>query len=362
VIKLSDLLMRAGDFTLQVDDLEVREGEYFVVMGPSGAGKTLLLETIAGFRRIVRGRIVVGGRDVTDEPPEKRGVSLVPQDYALWPHMTTFDNIAYGLRVRGVPRDEVERRVRDIARVMGIEGLLDRRPPTLSGGEQQRVALARALVVEPRAVLLDEPLSNLDAGTRERLRRFLREVHEELGFTAIHVTHDPMEAAELGDRIAIMLDGKIVQVGGPEEVIQSPVSVEAAMLHGAPILIKGTVAECSEGLVKLEAGDASIVAVADERCSPGDLALVLIRPEDVALFLDPPKTGTHSIRNVLRCTVSEIRKRGPLAMIDLQAGGLKLTAVITRGSLEHLGLKPGDEVYASFKAASARVLSCRARR
>ncbi len=222
------LLVRLGGFELRVGRLEIKEGEYVVVMGPSGVGKTVLLHALAGFLKPERGRIVVDGVDVTRYPPERRGFALVPQGYGLWPHMSVFENIAYGLRVRGLRGEEVRERVLAVSRALNIEHLLDRRPSTLSGGEMQRVALARALVVNPRLVLLDEPLAGLDPGLRASSARFLREVHRRLSFTALHVTHSVVEAASLARRVIYMRGGRVLFDGPLDEFLRCR--------HAAPYL------------------------------------------------------------------------------------------------------------------------------
>ncbi len=208
-----------SDFELHVDHIEVQQGEYFVVLGPSGAGKSILINTIAGIIMPRRGRITIGGRDVTREPPERRGVAIVPQNYALFPHMNVFENIAFGLKVRGTPKAEISRRVREIAELLGIDHLLERKPSQLSGGEQQRVALARALVINPEVLLLDEPLSALDPDTRVSALRLLRKITSKLGVTVVHVTHTLLEALYLGKRICYMTDGRVVSVFSPSEFL-----------------------------------------------------------------------------------------------------------------------------------------------
>ena len=222
MIVIEDLMVKLGSFTLQVDYLEVRDKEYFVVMGPSGVGKTVFLRTLIGFIKPLKGKIIVNGRDITNEPPENRGFALVPQDYALWPHMTVYENIAYGLKARGLDSQVIREKVEWIAGILEITDILDRYPNQISGGQQQRVALARALVVEPQLVLLDEPLANLDPRLRFKARSFLRELHMKLGFTAIHVTHNIVEALYLGDRIAYMEEGVIKHISTPIEFIKSP--------------------------------------------------------------------------------------------------------------------------------------------
>ncbi len=221
MIEIEDLLVELGGFTLKIPRLTVRSGEYMVIMGPSGVGKTVLLHTIAGFIKPVRGRIVIDGRDATYLPPEKRGVVLVPQNYALWPHLSVYDNIAYGLRLRRIDEEEVRKRVERIAEILGIRHLLGRKPSTLSGGEKQRVALARALIINPRILLLDEPLSSLDPGIRWKSMEFLKKLHETLSFTTIHVTHDIIETMYLGEKIGYMEGGVLVGIYSPREFLNT---------------------------------------------------------------------------------------------------------------------------------------------
>ncbi|MET1102382.1 MAG: ATP-binding cassette domain-containing protein [Pyrodictiaceae archaeon] len=221
MMRIEDLEVRVPGFRLEVEELEVERGEYLILLGPSGVGKTLLVAAIAGLVRPSKGRIIINGRDVTNLPPEKRNVVIVPQNYALFPHMTVYDNIAYGLRARKLPEGDVEKRVHWIAELLEISHLLYKKPRQLSGGEQQRVALARALVVKPSLILLDEPLNALDPRLRSRAIQLLRRLHEELGFTAIHVTHNLAEAMALATRIAYMEEGKLLGVYKPVEFLET---------------------------------------------------------------------------------------------------------------------------------------------
>ena len=221
MIVIKDLIVNLKDFTLTIPELSVDDGEYLVIMGPSGVGKTVLIHTLVGFIKPTKGSIIVDGKDITNEPPEKRGLVLIPQDYGLFPHMSVFDNIAYGLKVRGLSDDAIKERVIRIAEVLEITSILSRYPHELSGGEQQRVALARALVVEPKVLLMDEPLSSLDPRLRIKSIEFIKRLRRRLGFTAMHITHNLLEALELGDRIAYIEGGELKCVLPPTEFIRS---------------------------------------------------------------------------------------------------------------------------------------------
>jgi multiple sugar transport system ATP-binding protein len=215
-------------------NLTIGEGEFMVLVGPSGCGKTTLLRSIGGLERITEGRILIGERDVTRSQPSERDLAMVFQNYALYPHMTVKKNLGYGLRVRKVPKQEREARVQDVAKMLGLEELLDRRPGQLSGGQQQRVAMGRAIVREPQAFLMDEPLSNLDAKLRVGMRTSLQQLHGRLGTTTVYVTHDQVEAMGLGDRIAVMNAGKVRQLGRPQEVYNDPADTFVAGFLGSP--------------------------------------------------------------------------------------------------------------------------------
>ena len=331
------------EFRLREISFEVNEGEHFVILGPSGAGKTVLLEIIAGIIEPDSGRVYLNGRDVTDLPPEKRGLAYVPQNYALFPNMSVYDNIAFGLKVRKVPKIEIERKIREISKVLGIEHLLHRKPKTLSGGEQQRVALARALAVEPPLILLDEPFANLDVQTRSRLIGEMKRWREELGFTALHVTHSFEEAVSLGDRVGVMLNGRLVQVGSVREVFSRPASEEVARFLGFENIIEGT----AEGR-KLRANGVEIELPVEA----SGRVRVGLRPEDIILSLEPIRT---SARNEFRATVESIEELGPLVRVHLRVGNLHLRAFITRSSMLEMGITKGKEVYVSFKAGALHV-------
>lgn len=261
-------LVREG-FELHIPKLEVKDGEFFTLLGPSGCGKTTTLRIIAGFEG-AEGRIFFGDEDVMDKPPYARNIGIVFQDYALFPHMTVFDNVAFGLRMRRVPEGEIRLEVKEILSLVGLEGYEKRYPEQLSGGQQQRVALARALVIKPSVLLLDEPLSNLDAKIREKLRGVIKRIQRELNITTVYVTHDQEEAMAVSDRIAVMNAGRIVQVGEPLELYYHPRNEFVASFLG------------TSNIIELESvrGKAYLGALCFETGTEGRVR-ILFRPENV---------------------------------------------------------------------------------
>jgi ABC-type sugar transport system ATPase subunit len=236
-LALSGIVKAHGDTAvLRGVDVEVLDGELFVLLGPSGCGKTTLLRAVAGLTALDAGAIVLGGKDITAVAAEARNVAMVFQDYALYPHMTVWNNLAFGLKRHGVPRDEIPRRIARVTRMLGIEPLVARKPHQLSGGQQQRVALGRAIVREPALFLMDEPLSNLDAQVRANTRAELKELQRRLGVTTLYVTHDQIEAMTLADRLAIMNRGRLEQVGPPLEVYRAPATLFVAQFLSSPRL------------------------------------------------------------------------------------------------------------------------------
>ncbi|RMD78569.1 MAG: ABC transporter ATP-binding protein, partial [Gammaproteobacteria bacterium] len=223
-----------GTAALRGVDLAVGEGELLVLVGPSGCGKSTLLRLVAGLERPSAGRVRIGGRDVTTLPPQRRDVAMVFQNYALYPHLSVAGNLAFPLRMRGVPRAQRRRRVAEVAALLGLEGLLERRPGELSGGQRQRVAMGRALVRRPQVLLLDEPLSNLDARLRVQLRAELAALQRRTGVTTLHVTHDQAEAMTLGHRVAVLRAGRLEQVGQPEALYREPATAFVAAFLGSP--------------------------------------------------------------------------------------------------------------------------------
>jgi multiple sugar transport system ATP-binding protein len=235
-IQLDDVTKVYPNGVKAVDNvsLEIHEGEFVVLVGPSGCGKSTLLRMIAGLEEITEGAVFIGDVDVTDKPPQRRDIAMVFQNYALYPHMSVKDNLAYGLKLRKMPKKEWQRRVQDVARTLGLEELLDRKPAALSGGQRQRVAMGRAIVREPKAFLMDEPLSNLDAKLRVSMRAELARLHERLGVTTVYVTHDQVEAMTLGQRVAVLRDGMLQQVATPQWLFHRPANLFVAAFIGSP--------------------------------------------------------------------------------------------------------------------------------
>ncbi len=345
----------AGGLALRVAlEIPLQGPAVTVLFGPSGAGKTTVLRCLAGLDRPDRGRIAFGEEIWFDSegrrfvPPQRRGVGMVFQDHALFPHLTVEGNVGYGLG-RLAP---AERRARlsEVAGRAGLDGLLRRRPGELSGGERQRVALARALAPRPRLLLLDEPLSALDAPSREGLRGELRRLLGAGGIPAVVVTHDRVEAMALGDRLAVLAEGSIRQVGPVAEVLAGPADLAVAKVVGTENVVPVRIVSREGGLVAVEAGPVRLTAL-----DPGHLgatALACIRAEEVLLEAEPAPT---SARNALRGRVVAISPEGPMVRVTLECG-FRLVALVTSRSAGELALAPGREVFALVKAPAVRLV------
>ncbi|MFN3284952.1 MAG: ABC transporter ATP-binding protein [bacterium] len=286
-IRLESLHKRFGRVVAVRDvSLEIREGEFVVLLGPSGCGKTTVLRMVAGLETPDRGRVWIGGRDVTRLPPGRRDLGMVFQSYALFPHMRVFDNVAFGLRMRGVGAAEQRRRVQEVAELLQIADLLDRYPAQLSGGQRQRVAVARALVVRPQVLLMDEPLSNLDALLRLHMRAELKRLHREVGSTTVYVTHDQVEAMSLGDRVAVLREGQVVQFDTPTQIYDHPADrFVGSFLGNPPMNFFHATVDPEDGSLRVEgvkfpAPVGYAEALAERRGGP---VLVGIRPEHVSV-------------------------------------------------------------------------------
>ena len=285
-ITVENLTKRFGPLAVVNEvSLSIEEGELFTLLGPSGCGKTTLLRLVAGFYAPDGGTIRFNDRVVNAVPPHERGIGMVFQNYALWPHMTVSENVSYGLKLRKIPAVEIAERVRAVLDKVKLGGLGDRYPGQLSGGQQQRVALARALVLNPQILLLDEPLSNLDAKIRIQVRAEIRKLQKELGITTIYVTHDQEEALTLSDRIAVFNQGKVFQIGPPKALYERPANRFVADFIGINNLVDGTVRAIEGPLrnVRVETAVGEISAIYDERLRVGDRCVICIRPENAAV-------------------------------------------------------------------------------
>jgi iron(III) transport system ATP-binding protein len=346
-ITIREVRKRFGPI-LAVDDvtLEILDGELFTLLGPSGCGKTTLLRLIAGFYRPDGGTLLFGDRVVNDIPPHARNIGMVFQNYALWPHMTVFGNVGYGLRLRGLRGPALEARVEEGLRMVNLAGLGGRYPGQLSGGQQQRVALARALVLNPDILLLDEPLSNLDAKIRVQVRAEIRRLQQALGITTVYVTHDQEEALSLSDRVAVMRDGRVLQLGPPRELYERPRTRFVADFVGTNNLIPGTVRAREGEAASVETALGTLRARAAD-VAAGAPCVVAVRPEH--LVLGP------AADNVLRGQVIVAAYLGNALRYEVDLGALTVKVDI-RDPGGHELLAPGTAVAVGFPAALALVL------
>ncbi|MCF7936598.1 MAG: ATP-binding cassette domain-containing protein [Synergistales bacterium] len=353
LLEIADLQVELGSFSLRGVNVAIPEGEYCCLLGASGAGKSVLLETVIGAYKPRHGRVFLRGREVTALPPERRRLGIVYQDYMLFPHLNVFNNIAFGLRRTGVAGRRLEEQVRGIASRVGVEPLLDREVQTLSGGEQQRTALARALIMNPEILLLDEPLSSLDVATRERMRALLGSLTREFGVTIFHVTHDIEDVWALATQVVILHDGRVLQTGTPEEVFRSPRPGYVAEFVGARNLISGRVEEvATSGLAAVEAGGTRIYTSEAPEHAEGLHVTLSIRPEEILISRTEPDT---SARNGLPMRIRRIVRRGPIVWVYGDHRGMELVAMITVSGAEHLELAEDEEVFFLFKATNVRL-------
>lgn len=365
MLRMEKVSKNLGDFVLKDVSLEVGDGEYLVIIGPTGSGKTILMETVAGIYAPEEGRIFLDGRDITREAPRNRRVCMVYQDYMLFPHLSVEENIAFGLKSRKVSAGEIEVKVAEVSELLGISHLRPRRPGTLSGGEKQRVAIARAIVMEPSVMLLDEPLSSLDGLTRERLRRELKRIHQVYRTTIIHVTHNFEEVFSLADRVAVMNRGEIVQVGTPEEIFRRPKCEMIANFVGVENIFRGFASK-SRGMTEIVVDGLKIVAAAEgsggaegndgERSDEingweGRELFASVRPEEILISKVPLKS---SARNSFSGRVEEIANGGMMVKVWVDVG-IPFMTMLTRLGYEEMDLKVGDPVYLTFKATAVHV-------
>ncbi len=330
-------------------DLEIGRGEFVTLLGPSGCGKTTTIRIVAGLERPDSGRVILNGKDVTDLPPDKRRVNTVFQNYALFPHMNVYKNIAYGLKIQGVDKEEIRRRVKEMLELVELPGFENRRPAELSGGQRQRVAIARALVLQPEILLLDEPLGALDLQLRRQMQRELKSIQSRLGITFIYITHDQEEALNMSDRIVVMREGYIEQAGTPAGIYEHPATRFAASFIGESNILDGRLGE--------REGEASVFETAAGRCLcaaptaktlPADTALS-VRPDDIQLTKEPPAGFT------LSGVIEDQQYTGSLLRTTLRLTDGTVIKSNRHGRL--LGqMETGQQVYVSWNPAHAAVI------
>ena len=333
---------------------EVEDGEFFTLLGPSGCGKSTTLRCIAGLEKADGGEIAIGDMVVVSQsgaqvPAHQRPIGMVFQSYAIWPHMDVYDNVAFPIsRGKGkLPKAEVRERVLEALSLVRLDGLERRPAPQLSGGQQQRLALARALVRQPKALLLDEPLSNLDAKLRDDMRVELKTLTERLNITTLFVTHDQLEALTLSDKIAVMRDGEIVQLGGPKDIYDDPNSRFTAEFIGTTNLLEGTVASREGDAMRVETPQGALLCAALDSLAPGDRAAVAVRPANIGVSAEPPDAD-----NALEGVVETVVFLGDSHDCRVNVGGALIRAFVHASR----SVQRGDKVYLAMSASDCRLL------
>ncbi len=329
------------NFVLKGINLKVGNGELLCVLGPNGAGKTTLLKVIAGLVRY-EGNVLFDGVPVDSEPPERRGVGYVPQNLALFPHMTVEENIAYGLRVRGLPKGVVERRVNELIKLLELNGLRGRYPKTLSGGEKQRVAIARALAIEPRILLLDEPFSNIQSSVKHQLISEIRKLQSRLHITTIFVTHDISEAEELSSRIAVLNNGSLIGVGELREVI----GVISGVLQELNVMRCVISASGYDGITRVKCGELTLTVPTEKPLKVGDEVLVTIPPNKVVLLKEPQYAKVNMFK------ASVVRSESERSLITVSLGDLELKVTVP----DSFNLNAGGSVYVKLPIKYLRIV------
>jgi molybdate/tungstate transport system ATP-binding protein len=344
---------KLGVFSLKDVSLEVAEGEYFVLLGPTGAGKTVLLEVIMGFHPPDKGKILLNNHDITNVQVDKREIAYVPQNCPLFPHMNVFENVEFGLKMQRVAPTERNKAVKRMLETISLEEMAEAMPSTLSGGERQKVVLGRVLVTEPKVVLLDEPLTSIDAETSRSLRNELKRINREFKVAFLHVTHDQIEAFSLADKVAIMREGKIVQAGAPNEVLSNPIDEPVARFLGYENVLHVRLMKYKGGISKVSADG---IPIKLKGKLESNTATIAIRPENFVITTEAPTVSDEW--NSFEGKVREYTNLGPVVEVVIDAG-LMLNVSIDKRSFLELNLIEGKHVYATFKADSVRIVSLR---
>lgn len=347
MLQVKDLCVQMGKFFLKSINLDVKDGEYFVLLGPTGSGKTVLLESIAGLTAVTSGEVWINGKNVTGLNLEHRRIGFAYQDYALYRHLTVRDNISFGLMWKNMKQKEIAKAVDRAIELLGISNLLDKRPWTLSGGESQKIALARAIAIKPDLLILDEPLSAVDSETKEDYESELKELHNNLGLTTIHVTHSFEEAVALGDRIAVIMNGEILQVGTPDDIFRHPQSESAAHFLMTRNIFEGEVSPAPDGssLFSIDGTGFTVNTTLQGQ------AHATIRPEDILISREP--TASDSL-NSLQGTVTRIVDRGTITHVAVDVPPAFICLVLPR-TLKELELAENDKVFITFQPSDVNV-------
>jgi molybdate transport system ATP-binding protein len=345
---VQNLHVNLGEFYLEDVSLEIEQGDYLNVIGPTGAGKSILLESVIGFYKPDSGRIFLEGQDITNLLPEKRHMGIVYQDYCLLPHFTVYKNIAFGLKK--VQKNGIQEKVQETAKALKIDHLLHRKPGTLSGGEQQRTALARSLAVEPKLLLMDEPFSALDPSTSQEIRRLLKEFIEKLDTTVIHITHNLEDVWALASKVAVLAHGHLLQYGPVNEIFQRPASPFVASFVGSAYLEAEVMSNHEATTLNIN----GLVLESRDKAQPGTTTKVAIRPEFIMISKRLPRNREYY--NIIEAQVESFLQQGALCSVFLQTEFQELQALVTCNVIARLNLKPGDAVYAMIKHEHVRIV------
>ncbi len=349
VLELKDIRKSFGDSEVLCGvNLTVHEGEFVTLLGPSGCGKTTTLRIIAGLEQPDSGEVILEGKEMGDLPPEKRGTNMVFQNYALFPHMNVYDNVAYGLKIRKVNKKEISKRVTDILSLVQLDGYEKRMPSEMSGGQRQRVAIARALVNNPKVLLLDEPLGALDLQLRRQMQLELKRLQKKLGITFIYITHDQEEALNMSDVIAVMHEGKFEQTGSPAEIYDTPKTSYVASFVGSANILSGTVTRVSGDTAVLERAGGSMCCALPENAdliSPRQQRTVSVRSESISLWSEPKSACS------LKGVITEKNFAGGMLRIEVKLSDGMIVVVSRHGI--NFSYDVGDEVYLEWNAAEA---------
>ncbi len=353
MIEVKNLSIQIGGFSLKNLNLSVGDQEYFIILGPSGAGKTVFMECLAGLHKIRRGEVWVDGKNITPLSPEERRIGYVPQDYVLFPFLNVAQNIQFGLKRGKYDKSQVQEKTREMARLFAISHLLERDTVSLSGGEKQRVALARALATSPRILLMDEPFSALDPQTSKYLRTELKQIHRRLGITTIYVTHDLMEAVNVADRLAIMMDGRIEQVDKPEHLLFSPCNERVSDFIGAPNILDCDYCERSEhGIMKVSCRGLQLIVPHEGE----NIRKIAILPRHI--YVSETKPRGPGVNSFIAKVIS-IVPRPDTMRISLEIGDHKLIAEIPHHIYQDMDLETGKSVHVILRTKRIRVFESR---